>query len=114
MLKSKIHNATVTQTELEYIGSITIDRSILEKADIIENERVQVVNINNGERFETYVIEGGKNTGMICLNGPAARLASPGDRIHILTYVTVGADELKDYKPDIIILNDKNEVVHKK
>ena len=110
MLKSKIHNAVVTQTELSYAGSITIDGSLMEKSDIIENERVQVVNINNGARFETYVIQGEKGTGSICLNGPAARLGSPGDKIHILSYATMSQDELKGFKPTIIILNDKNEI----
>ena len=109
MLKSKIHNAVVTQTELSYAGSITIDGSLMEKSDIIENERVQVVNINNGARFETYVIQGEKGTGSICLNGPAARLGSPGDKIHILSYATMSQDELKGFKPRIIFLNDKNE-----
>ena len=109
MLKSKIHNAVVTQSELSYTGSITIDGSLMEKSDIIENERVQVVNINNGARFETYVIQGGKGTGSICLNGPAARLGSPGDKIHILSYATMSQDELKGFKPRIIFLNDKNE-----
>ena len=114
ILKSKIHNAAITQTELSYSGSITIDALILEKSDIIENERVQVVNLNNGARFETYVIQGEKRTGMICLNGPAARLCSPGDRIHILTYATVSEEELKDFKPKIIVLNDKNEIIQEK
>lgn len=111
MLKSKIHNAEITQTELSYSGSITIDALILEKSDIIENERVQVVNMNNGARFETYVIQGEKGTGMICLNGPAARLGSPGDRIHILTYATMSEEKLKDFKPKIIVLNEKNEII---
>ena len=109
MLKSKIHNAVVTQTELSYEGSITVDASLMEKSDIIENERVQVVNINNGARFETYVIQGEKGTGSICLNGPAARLCSPGDKIHILSYATMSQDELKGFKPRIIFLNNKNE-----
>ena len=109
MLKSKIHNAVVTQTELSYSGSITIDELIMEKSDIIENARVQVVNLNNGARFETYVIQGEKGAGSICLNGPAARLGSPGDKIHILSYATMSQDELKGFKPRIIFLNDKNE-----
>ena len=114
MLKSKIHNAVITQTELTYAGSITIDSQLLEKSNIIENERVQVVNLNNGARFETYVIEGEKGTGMICLNGPAARLGAEGDVIHILSYATISDEELKDYKPLIIVLNDKNEIIQKK
>ena len=114
MLKSKIHNAVVTQTELSYVGSITIDGSLMEKSDIIENERVQVVNINNGARFETYVIQGEHGEGKICLNGPAARLCSPGDIIHILSYATISENELKDFKPKIIVLNDNNEISQEK
>lgn len=114
MLKSKIHNAMITQTELKYAGSITIDSSVLEKADIVENERVQVVNVNNGERFETYVIAGEKGSGEICLNGPAARLGCVGDKIHILSYTTIDSSELKGFKPAIIVLNDKNEIDYNK
>jgi len=114
MLKSKIHNAVVTETELSYLGSITIDKLIMGKSDIIENERVQVVNLNNGARFETYAIKGEKGTGMICLNGPAARLGSPGDTIHILSYATMSDDELKGFKPRIVVLNEKNEVIQEK
>ena len=114
ILKSKIHNAVVTQTELTYTGSITIDSQLMGKSDIIENERVQVVNINNGARFETYVIKGDKGTGMICLNGPAARLGAVGDVIHILSYATISEEELKDFKPRIIVLNDKNEIIQEK
>ena len=114
MLKSKIHNAVVKETELTYTGSITIDRMLMEKANIIENERVQVVNLNNGARFETYVIQGEIGTGMICLNGPAARLGAKGDIIHILSYATISEEELKNFKPLIIVLNDKNEVVQEK
>ena len=111
MLKSKIHNAAVTQTELSYAGSITIDVALMEKSNIVENERVQVVNVNNGARFETYVIQGERGSGTMCLNGPAARLGSPGDRIHILSYATVSEDELKDFKPTIIVLDEKNSVI---
>lgn len=114
ILKSKIHNAVVTQTDLSYSGSITIDELIMEKSDIIENERVQVVNLNNGARFETYVIKGEKGTEMICLNGPTARLGSPGDTIHILSYATMSEDELRGFKPKIIVLNDKNEIIQEK
>jgi len=110
MLKSKIHNAAVTRTELTYYGSITIDRALLDKADIIENERVQVVNVNNGARFETYVIEGERGSKIIGLNGPAARLGAPGDTIHILSYATFSEEELEGFRPVILILNDKNEI----
>ena len=108
MLKSKIHNAEVTETELTYEGSITIDRAIMEAADILENERVQVVNVNNGARFETYVIAGEPNSGQICLNGPAARLGQPSDKIHIISYATVSPEELAGYRPSIIVLDEKN------
>ncbi len=111
MLKSKIHNAAVTQTELSYTGSITIDAVLMEQTNIIENERVQVVNVNNGARFETYVIQGERGSGTMCLNGPAARLGSPGDRIHILSYATMSGDELKDFKPLIIVLDENNSVI---
>ncbi len=114
MLKSKIHNAVVTETELTYAGSITIDRILMEKANIIENERVQVVNLNNGTRFETYVIQGESGKGMVCLNGPAARLVTKGDIIHILSYATISEEELENFKPMIIVLNDKNEIVQEK
>jgi len=102
------------QTKLSYEGSITIDGYLIDKADIVENERVQIVNINNGARFETYVIRGEEGSSLICLNGPAARLGVEGDRIHILTYVTVNDEELRNFKPVILILNEKNEIIEKK
>lgn len=114
MLKSKIHNAVVTKTELTYVGSITIDSQLMKKSNIIENERVQVVNLNNGARFETYVIKGEKGKGTIGLNGPASRLGAIGDVIHILSYATISEAELKNYKPMIIVLNDKNEIIQEK
>ncbi|MFC1692810.1 aspartate 1-decarboxylase [Candidatus Latescibacterota bacterium] len=111
LLKSKLHGATVTQTELYYDGSITIDVHLMEMADIVENERVQIVNVNNGVRFETYVIRGEKGSGMICLNGPAARLGIKGDIIHILSYDNISSEELEDFTPGIFILNEKNEII---
>ena len=113
VLKSKIHNANVTQSNLYYEGSITIDGNLMDKADIIENERVQVVNLNNGSRFETYVMRGESGSGIICLNGPAARMGIEGDTVHVLSYVTIADNELKEYKPTIIILNEKNEIIEK-
>ena len=110
MLKSKIHNAVVTETELAYGGSITIDGFLMEQSDIVEFERVQVVNLNNGARFETYVIEGERESGTICLNGPAARLGVPGDIVHILSYSVLGEGELKEFKPKILILDEKNRI----
>ena len=111
ILKSKIHNARVTQTELYYEGSVTIDENLMEKADIVENERVQVVNCNNGERFESYAISGVRGSGIICLNGPAARLGQQGDTIHILTYALVQKEEWEKIKPVVILLNTNNEII---
>ena len=114
ILKSKIHNAAIMQTKLSYEGSITIDGHLMDKADIVENERVQVVNLNNGARFETYAIRGKEESSLICLNGPAARLGVEGDRIHIITYVTMNDEELRNFKPVILILNEKNEITEEK
>ena len=114
ILKSKIHNARVTQSNLYYTGSITIDESLMEKSNIVENERVQVVNVNNGARFEPYVIKGKRGSGEICLTGPAARLGVEGDKIHILTYVMVNDEELRNFKPVILILDEKNEITEEK
>jgi len=108
MLKSKIHDATVTDANLKYTGSITIDGLIIDAANILENEQVQVVNLNNGARFETYVIRGKEGDGEICLNGPAARLGEIGDRLHVLSYVSLDEAELLEHKPIIIILNQNN------
>ncbi len=109
MLKSKIHRATVTDANLNYVGSITIDENIMNEANIIENEKVQVVNINNGERFETYVIKGPFGKGTICLNGAAARLVQPKDRIIIMSYCIMDQKEAKNFKPKIVFLNEKNK-----
>lgn len=106
MLKSKIHRATVTECNINYTGSITIDKVLLDAADMCEGEKVQVVNINNGNRFETYIIEG-KN-GEICLNGAAARLAVCGDKVIIISYGMYSKEELKDYNPKIIFLDKEN------
>jgi aspartate 1-decarboxylase len=111
MCKSKIHRASVTQAELHYEGSLTVDSDLLDAADIIPYERVQVCNINNGERFETYIIPGKRRTGVICLNGAAARLGSVGDELIIITYATFTEEELKNYKPTVIILDKKNKII---
>jgi aspartate 1-decarboxylase len=111
MCKSKIHRATVTQAELHYEGSLTVDSDLLDAADIIPYERVQVCNINNGERFETYTIPGKRRTGIICLNGAAARLGSVGDELIIITYATYTEEELKNFKPTVIILDKKNKII---
>lgn len=111
MCKSKIHRATVTQAELYYEGSLTLDIALMEAADILEYEKVQVVNINNGIRFETYIIVGKRDSGVVCLNGAAARLASVGDEIIIISYGKFKDKELKDFKPIKIFVDKKNKVV---
>lgn len=110
MLKSKIHRATVTEANLNYVGSITIDQDLMDAADIIENEKVTIVNNNNGERFETYVIEGPRGSGTICLNGAAARLAMRGDIIIILTYTILDDAACKEHQPSLVFVNERNEI----
>jgi aspartate 1-decarboxylase len=102
VLKSKIHRVTVTEANLNYLGSITIDEDLMDAANLIENEKVQVVNINNGERFETYVITGERGTGVICLNGPAARKVVVGDVVIIMSYCMIEAEKGKTHKPVIV------------
>jgi aspartate 1-decarboxylase len=110
MFKSKIHRAKVTQAELYYEGSITIDKNLLEAANILPGEKVQVVNLNNGERFETYTIEGEKGTGIICLNGPAARLAQVGDEVIIIAYAFYSDEDLKNYHPIVVLVDSENKI----
>ena len=110
VLKSKIHRVKVTQAELHYVGSITIDPALTESAGIMENEKVQIVNINNGERFETYVINGARNSGMVCLNGPAARKAQVGDLVIIIAYAFMSLDEVKVHEPTIIFPDESNKL----
>ena len=102
VVKSKIHKVTVTDANLQYVGSITIDENLMEASNIIENEKVQVVNINNGERLETYVIKGKRGSGEICLNGPAARKVAVGDVVIIIAYGSLDFEEAKSFKPNII------------
>ena len=102
ILKSKIHTVTVTETNLQYVGSIAIDEDLMDAANLIEGEKVQVLNINNGERFETYVITGARGTGEICMNGPAARKTATGDVIIILSYALVEFEAAKSFKPKIV------------
>jgi len=111
MCKSKIHGATVTETNLEYNGSITIDKSLLDAVDILHYERVQVLNVNNGTRVETYVIEGERNSGVICLNGAAARWAQPGDRVIIISYCLINDKDAVGWKPKIILVDAKNKLL---
>ncbi|GKX66626.1 aspartate 1-decarboxylase [Inconstantimicrobium mannanitabidum] len=110
MLKGKIHRATVTQAELNYMGSITIDKTLMEASGIIENEKVQIVDVNNGERFETYVIPGKRDSGVICLNGAAARLVQPEDKVIIIAYAQMSEEEAKKYKPKVVFMNDDNTI----
>ena len=111
MLKSKIHRATVTDANLNYVGSITIDKDLLEKSGILPGERVQIVNNNNGARLETYVIEGDPNSGVICLNGAAARLVQKGDVVIIIAYCFVDENEARNLNPKILILDENNKVI---
>jgi aspartate 1-decarboxylase len=110
LFKSKIHQATVTQADLNYIGSITIDETLMDAANIIEGERVQVVNLNNGERLETYVIKGKRDSGVICLNGPAARKVAVGDRVIIIGYGFMDFEEAKSFKPALVFPNEHNKI----
>ncbi|MCD8159137.1 MAG: aspartate 1-decarboxylase [Clostridiales bacterium] len=110
MLKGKIHRATVVQAELNYVGSITIDPVLCEAAGILEYEKVHIVDIDNGERFETYVIFGEENSGMICLNGAAARKVSVSDKIIIMAYVSLTPEEAKSHKPKVVFVNEDNSV----
>jgi aspartate 1-decarboxylase len=109
MMKSKIHRATITGTNLDYEGSISIDRDLMKQAQIFPNEKVQVVNLNNGQRFETYAIEAKPGTGEISLNGPAARLGLKGDRIIIISYCILRRDEVDEYSPLIVKVDDTNK-----
>ncbi len=113
MFKSKIHRATVTEAELHYEGSITIDEALMEAADLKSGERVQVVNVDNGERFETYVIPGRRNSGVICLNGPAARKAVVGDTIIIISYALMTEEEMLQYRPVVVHVDKHNRIVKK-
>ena len=111
MLYSKIHRATVTDANLNYIGSITIDEELMEAADLLEGQKVDIVNINNGERFSTYVIKGKKGNRDICLNGAAARKVHPGDKIIIIAYASMDFNEAKNYKPKVVIVDDNNDII---
>lgn len=110
ILKSKIHRVTVTEADLNYIGSVTIDQDLIEAANLIENEKVQVVNLNNGERFETYVIKGTRGSGVICLNGPAARKAAVGDVVIIISYALMDFEAAKKFTPSIIFPDANNHI----
>jgi aspartate 1-decarboxylase len=114
MCKSKIHRATITEANLSYEGSITVDENLLEAADIVPYEMVQVFNVNNGQRFETYAIPGPKDSGVICLNGAAARLGVTGDKVIIITSAMVDESEVPSFSPKVVFVNEKNKQVSKK
>lgn len=110
VLKSKIHRATITEANLNYVGSITIDEALMDAANMIENEKVQVVNVNNGERLETYMIKGKRGSGICCLNGPAARKGMVGDIVVIISYALMNFDEAKKFKPWIVFPKEGNKL----
>ena len=110
MLNGKIHRAIITEANLNYVGSITVDENLLEAAGILEYEKVQIVDIDNGARLETYTIAGERGSGVICLNGAAARLVQAGDKIIIMTYGEMTRDEARDHRPKVVFVNEKNEV----
>lgn len=110
VLKSKIHRARITEAELHYVGSIAIDEDLMEAANLIEGEKVQIVNINNGERLETYVIKGKRGSGTICLNGPAARKAQVGDVVIIISYASMKLEKAKQFRPTIIFPTPENKL----
>ena len=110
VLKSKLHRATVTEAELHYIGSITIDEDLMDAANLLNNEKVQVLDINNGERLETYVIKGARGSGIICMNGPAARKIQKGDQVLVISYALMDFEKAKNHKPVLVFLNEKNQI----
>lgn len=110
MFKSKIHKATVTEANLNYVGSVTIDKDLLEASGILPHEKVQIVNNNNGARLETYVIEGPRGSGVICLNGAAARLVQPGDVVIIIAYCQLDMEEAKNHQPTIVFVDENNKI----
>lgn len=114
VLKSKIHRATVTEADINYVGSITIDENLMDAANLIANEKVQVVNLNNGERLETYVIKGKRGSGIICLNGPAARKAIVGDVVIVISYAAMSFEEAKKHKPVSVFPDSKNRLPKRK
>jgi aspartate 1-decarboxylase len=111
MMKGKIHRATVTEANLYYVGSVTIDEDILDAVDILPNEKVQIVNNNNGARLETYVIPGERGSGVICLNGAAARLVHPGDQVIIISYAMMSDEDARKHRPKVAIMGEGNRIV---
>ncbi|MDE6886245.1 MAG: aspartate 1-decarboxylase [Helicobacteraceae bacterium] len=111
MLICKLHRATITDANLNYQGSITIDKALLKKANLFKGQKVEIANINNGERFSTYIIEGAENSGIICLNGAAARKAQIGDKVIIMAYGLYDTNEMENYCADILLLDEKNNII---
>lgn len=110
VMKSKLHRVVVTEADLNYIGSVTIDEDLMDAAHFIEHEKVQIVNLNNGERLETYIIKGVRGSGKICLNGPAARKVSPGDMVIIISYALMAFEEAKSFKPTVVFPKEGNKL----
>lgn len=108
ILKSKIHRAVITEANLNYVGSLTLDEDLMDAANLIENEKIQVVNVNNGERLETYIIKGKRGSGIVCLNGPAARKGAEGDIVIVISYGLMDFEEAKNFKPVIVFPKDGN------
>ena len=113
LLKAKIHRAVVTQADLDYVGSVTIDTNLLRESGILEYEKVQIVDINNGNRFETYTIAGEEGSGIICLNGAAAKCVSVGDKVIIMAYANMSPEEATGHKPTVLFVDEKNNIVRK-
>ena len=113
MLKSKIHRATVTEADIDYVGSITIDSNLLDEAGILEYEKVQIVDVNKGARFETYTIKGEPNSGIICLNGAAALCSNVGDKVIIMAYANLNQEEAINHKPSVLFVDDNNKIIRK-
>lgn len=111
MFKGKLHRATVTEANLNYVGSVTIDEDLLDAAGILPGEKVQIVNNNNGARLETYTIKGERGSGVVCLNGAAARLVQPGDQVIIIAYCMLSMEEAKTFEPNVVFLNAENKIV---
>ncbi|MBW8381562.1 MAG: aspartate 1-decarboxylase [Youngiibacter sp.] len=114
MFKGKLHRATVTQADINYVGSVTIDSDLLDQSGILPGEKVQIVNLHNGERFETYTIKGDAGSGVICINGAAARLVQVGDKVIIIAYALMNEEEAKSFLPNVLVLDDKNRIVRVK
>ena len=112
MFKSKVHRATITQADLNYAGSLTLDEDLIDAAGMYIHEKVQVLTINTGDRFETYIIPGQRGSGVVCLNGAAARLGQPGDKIIAITYAEMSPEEAKEWEPIVVHVDDENRIIH--